>query len=142
MLAARSSASSSIGSGGRSPLGAAIADAKPLAAYCCCFAASAAALLYVRALLPPLQAAQLDQWIAPAGWQQAAVSLVDQQHQLQQVDPLAWVGARASQQQPHQAAAALLPAASLQPGLGLHWYLLAQTFPKFRCGLLLCCQSN
>ena len=142
MLAAIPNAGSSISSGRLSPVGTAIAPTKPLAAYCCCFAASVAALLHLRALLPPLQAAQLYQWMGPAGWQAAALSLVDcqphqqQQQQQQQADPLAWVGARASQQPLHQAAAALLPAASLQPGLGLHWYLLAQTFPKFRCG---CC---
>lgn len=100
-----------------------------LAAYTCCFAATTASLSQAQRLLPPQHALVMGQWLGLGSWQAAvpAVTLAELQH-----DPLAWVGARITQQPLHQHSAVVLPAASLQPGLGLHWYLLAQAFPQFR----------
>lgn len=96
-----------------------------LAGYLCCWAATAATLACAHEALPPGLVAA----VGFLGWRDAvppasAASLAG--------DPLAWVGARAAQQPAHLSGAVVLPAASLEPGLGLHWYLLAQSFPQFR----------
>lgn len=107
------------------PLGPAL---KALVAYGALVAASVAVLAQACSLLPPGLAATLDRvQLLPAGLQQA----VPQPGGPSEA-PFAWVGARAAQQSPFQPPSPLLPAAGLQPGLGLHWYLLAQAFPRFR----------
>ncbi|KAL4437106.1 hypothetical protein ABPG75_004245 [Micractinium tetrahymenae] len=100
-----------------------------LAGYLCCFAGSAAALAHAGHMLPPSLAAAVG--LAGGHGAAPAVSPTDLA-----ADPLAWVGARVAQQQPHLGRAAVLPAASLEPGLGLQWYLLAQSFPQFRAFFL------
>lgn len=102
------------------------AVARRIAGYMCCFAATAAALAHAQRALPPGLAAAVG--LAGGHAAAPAVSPADLA-----ADPLAWVGARVAQQPPHLGSAAVLPAASLEPGLGLQWYLLAQTFPQFRC---------
>ena len=104
---------------------------KRLAPFACALIVAAAVLPQVFRLLPPHAAMALDGWLGVAGWQAAVPALQPQQRGN---DPLHWVGARIAQQPAQAAAVAVLPAASLQPGLGLHWYLLAQAFPQFRCG--------
>ncbi len=100
--------------------------ARRLAGYLCCFAATAAALGHARSALPPVVAAAVG--LAGGRSEAPAVQPADLA-----ADPLAWVGTRVAQQPPHLRDAVVLPAATLEPGLGLHWYLLAQCFPQYRC---------
>ena len=131
MLAARAAGHSRPSSSSTSPLPAALG---PIAAYCGLAAATLAALPSLAQLLPPGATAWAGCLLGSAGglalWPAAQQALAG--------DPLAWVGGRASQQDAFQLGGAppLLPAASLQPGLGLHWYLMAQAFPRFRCAPL------
>ncbi|KAL4424807.1 hypothetical protein ABPG77_000847 [Micractinium sp. CCAP 211/92] len=103
--------------------------ARRLAGYLCCFAATAAALGHARSALPPVVAAAVG--LAGGRSEAPAVRPADLA-----ADPLAWVGTRVAQQPPHLRDAVVLPAATLEPGLGLHWYLLAQCFPQYRAFFL------
>lgn len=105
------------------------APLKQLAAYWVLLATTLAALLQLARLLPPPAGAQLSGLLGLGRWQPFVPPL---QQGSDSSDALAWVGARAGQQQLYQHGGPLLPATLLQPGLGLHWYLLAQAFPQFR----------
>ena len=102
---------------------------RQLAAYWGLLAATLAALPQLARLLPPPARAQLTALLGLSRWQPFVLPV---QPGSQSPDPLVWVGARAGQQQLYQHGGPLLPATALQPGLGLHWYLLAQAFPQFR----------
>ncbi|PRW58222.1 3-oxoacyl-ACP reductase [Chlorella sorokiniana] len=102
---------------------------KQLAAYWALLTATLATFHQLARLLPPPAGAQLSALLGFGRWQPTVQPL---QQSSEPADTLAWVGARAGQQQLYQHGGPLLPAAALQPGLGLHWYLLAQAFPQFR----------
>lgn len=108
---------------------------KQLVAYCALVAGTLAALPQLARLLPPPAGAQLSALLGVGQWHPFVPQPV---HADANADPLAWVGARTGQQQLYQHGGPLLPAAALQPGLGLHWYLLAQAFPQFRWVARLC----
>jgi hypothetical protein len=112
--------------------GAARHIAKAVAAYGCAAAVVAGALLQLVDALQPPTAARLHHWLGLAGWRLSLPSSPLPGTDGAGSDPLAWVGWRVDQQPMHLRPSLLLPAASLQPGLGLHWYLMAQAFPRFR----------